>query len=322
MKLTSIVLLQGVASLVGPADGHSRWKCPEARSSDTGIKSGPCGDETNDFSNEIGLEIKPGPLRIIFEESVHHTGAPFRISLSDDGSDDSSCVLLDHIPHNDCCRPNLMDESTYTPYVITVNIPNVICDKCSLHLSNPMTDKIGDDGAPSAIGCTDPGTCFSVYHSCTKPFRIVGNVDNGAVPRSEYVCNSETLDEGWPESWFGDNGETVDASTPFLYRRESAVWSEADYTLTTVPSQFVDDAGGVCGASGQQEEVAAEETAINNETVSYSEDAEDNAAEEASAPDGMGKAVDMLHPPSSAAMPSLSISQAAVISFLAIMNVL
>ena len=63
---------------------HSRWACPEARSPDTGIKTGPCGDETEDFDADDNtiLEIAPGPMRVTFEESVHHTGAPFRISLS------------------------------------------------------------------------------------------------------------------------------------------------------------------------------------------------------------------------------------------------
>lgn len=143
MKFAVFALLQGIVSLnTNRIEAHSRWKCPEPRSPQTGIKSGPCGDETNDFNSDQGLEVKPGLLRIVFEESVHHTGAPFRISLSQDGNDDDSCVLLDHVPHNDCCRPRLGDETTYTPYVITVNIPNIICEKCSLHLSNPMVNNI------------------------------------------------------------------------------------------------------------------------------------------------------------------------------------
>ena len=153
-------------SIVPTIQSHSRWTCPEPRSPSTGIKNGPCGEQilTGDDADDASatIELKPGPLRVIFEESIHHTGAPFRISLSDDGSDDNSCVLLDHIPHNDCCRPSFADPATYTRYVITVTIPNVICERCSLHLSNPMTDKIGTNGSPDGIGCTDPGgTCFS-----------------------------------------------------------------------------------------------------------------------------------------------------------------
>jgi hypothetical protein len=149
-------------------------------------------------------------------------------------------------------------------------------------------------------------------------------VDDGAVPRSEYACNSEVLDEGWPKSWLGDNGETVDASTPFLYRRESSVWSESEFTLTTVPSQFVDGAGGVCGASVnvENDETPKEEYPVNNATDLSGKNAEGNAAEEIIAPEnGLGNAVDMLHPPSSATLASLLISQAVVFSFLVIIIV-
>lgn len=128
------------------ASAHSRWSCPEPRSPSTSIKDGPCGDETtNNFivSSEDMMEIRPGPLRVVFEESIYHTGAPFRISLSADGTDSEACTLLDHIPHNDLAvRPNFRDESTYTQYAVTIDIPDVNCERCSLHLSNPMTDKI------------------------------------------------------------------------------------------------------------------------------------------------------------------------------------
>jgi hypothetical protein len=166
-----------------------------------------------------------------------------------DGTDDNACVLLDHIPHNDCCEPDLNDPSTYTPYAITVMIPNIICERCSLHLSNPMTDKIGDDGSPLGIGCTDPGTCFAVYHSCTKAFRIVGDANDGAVERSDYVCPSlANAETGWPTTWMGDNGEVVDASIPGVYRRESSTWSETNFTLSTAPSLFREDVGELCVA--------------------------------------------------------------------------
>jgi hypothetical protein len=126
----------------------------------------------------------------------------------------------------------------------------VHCESCSLHLSNPMTDKIGYDGSPTGMGCTDPdGTCASVYHSCTRPFRIVGNddgVDGIAVPRSEYACPSfgvDVEDDGWPTSWMGDDGMAVDASVPGVYRRISAEWSADDHTLLAVPEAYREDTG-------------------------------------------------------------------------------
>ena len=166
-----------------------------------------------------------------------------------DGTDDDACVLLDHIPHNDCCNPDYNDPTTYTPYAISIIIPNIICEHCSLHLSNPMTDKIGDDGSPLGIGCTDPGSCFSVYHSCTKSFRIVGDANDGAVQRSDFVCPSlNKVNVGWPSVWIGDNGEAVDASIPGVYRRESSIWSQNNSTLTTAPWQFRVGGGEFCVA--------------------------------------------------------------------------
>mmetsp|Transcript_13572 Transcript_13572/g.27564 ORF Transcript_13572/g.27564 Transcript_13572/m.27564 type:complete len:328 (+) Transcript_13572:52-1035(+) len=245
MTLLQLLLLAAVPLV---AHSHSRWECPAPRSSSTGIKNGPCGSQPLSLyqSDAATDEIKPGPLRIIFEESIHHTGSPFRISLSNDGTDDDACVLLDHIPHNDCCRPGFFDESSYTKYAVTIEIPNVKCERCSLHLSNPMTDKNGSDGSPSGIGCTDPdGSCFSVYYSCTEPFRIVG--DENAVQRNEYSCPDwRSVNEDWPLVWVGDNGEDVDVTTSGVYRRESSIWSE-DFTLTTVPNQYRQDAGGLCG---------------------------------------------------------------------------
>ena len=65
-----------------------------------------------------------------------------------------------------------------------------------------MTDKIDNCGSQSGIGCTDHGTYFSVYYSCTKPFHIVGDTDD--VQISEYQCPSyEDINENWPTVWTG-----------------------------------------------------------------------------------------------------------------------
>ena len=220
------------------SSSHSRFACPTARSSDTGIKNGPCGAQLNQFSGEV-TAIAPGPLTIHIEESVAHTGAPWRIALSLDGSDDDACTLLDHIPHDDTSSPNYGIESTYHSLYLTVEIPDVACERCSLHMSNPMTDKIGYAGSPSGSGCTEPGTCFSVYYSCTTPLKI-----SGATPRDQYSCPSSPPAD-WPTSWTSpDTGGAVAASTPGLYRRESATWSGG--WLQDAPVRYRTPAGGLC----------------------------------------------------------------------------
>jgi len=202
------------------AHSHSRFACPTARSGSTGIKNTPCGDETGDFSG-TPIEVQPGPFTIMWEESIAHEGAPWRISLSGDGDDSVACPLLDHIPHdpNAVTGQPIFDESTYHRYFITIEIPDVACERCSLHLSNPMTDKIGVDGDPDGIGCTEPGTCFSNYHSCTTPLKITGTT-----ARADYTCPGG-LPADWPKTWWTEQGAEVNASVPNLYRRESATWA-------------------------------------------------------------------------------------------------
>ena len=86
----SIFQLVAITSLPFIVSAHTRWTCPEPRSSYADITRGPCGDDTDNFDDSFlamagdgsVLEIRPGPLRVTFEEALSHTGAPFRISLS------------------------------------------------------------------------------------------------------------------------------------------------------------------------------------------------------------------------------------------------
>jgi hypothetical protein len=233
----TLLVLSAISIHLNPVFGHIRWKCPVPRNPDTGIKYGPCGDETNQFLPNATLVIGPGPFTVQWEESITHVGAPFRIALSSDGRDTDStlsktCVLLDHIPHNDLTNPIYFNESTYGLYTLTIDIPDVSCERCSLHIANPMTDKFSSAGTPTGIGCTDPnGTCgTSVYHSCTVPIQITGRT-----PRKDFVCPT-TNPSDWPTQWKGDNGVAVDATTRGVYRRESGVWKNG--FLMDVPSHY------------------------------------------------------------------------------------
>jgi hypothetical protein len=85
------------------------------------------------------------------------------------------------------------------------------------------------------------------------PIRILG--DSNAVQRNEYTCPDwRSLNEDWPTVWVGDNGEDVDASISGVYIRESSDWNQEDFTLMTVPAQYRQNVGGLCGK--QEEEVA------------------------------------------------------------------
>jgi len=175
-----------------------------------------------------------------WEESVTHTGAPFRISVLDD-NEIERVVLLDHIPHNDAANPIPGLESTYVPYSITVYIPDIQCEQCSIRLLYAMTDKtvkcgspqcnywVDDSacsghtdsspacaGAPNNNPCQRANTCFSNYHSCidvslngktpiaSSNFPQPGNWPFRNLPNLQYGNEPGTWNQGWLNNVPGD----------------------------------------------------------------------------------------------------------------------
>lgn len=183
-------------------DAHARMKCPKARDwndangnhipfDNTGNKVGPCGPFSGKWGMGGHIKLQPNSWQTFtFEESIAHTGAPYRLSILDE-NEQEVFVLLNHIPHNDLAQPTPYFENTYVPYNISAFIPDVKCDKCTLQLIMFMTDKTvrcgvptctyyPEDsacsghidnspacfGAPNNTPCLKPNTCFSNYHSC------------------------------------------------------------------------------------------------------------------------------------------------------------
>ena len=79
------------------------------------------------------MDLSPGWMTLVWEESINHKGSPFRVAILD-SRENAKVILLDHIPHNDNTAPNMTEESTYAPYRISVNIPDVQCTRCSIQL--------------------------------------------------------------------------------------------------------------------------------------------------------------------------------------------
>jgi hypothetical protein len=155
-------------------------------------------------------------------------GSGWAFYLTEDGDDDSRCLLLDHVPADPAAAANPMLEETWDHQYVTVDIPDVSCAKCSILLQNVMVDKSGAIGAPDGPGCTYNGaigTCTQItngpgysYHSCSVPLKITGTI-----PRSQYTCPGQPSD--WPTVWEGDGGARVDTGVANLYRRASGMYA-------------------------------------------------------------------------------------------------
>lgn len=218
---------------LGAVTAHNRLECPPSRSAATGAKVGPC--DLPDNPNIPAFPLQPNALNTVtWLESISHPGAPARFSLSLDGNDNNdvegfeSCILLDHVPHDEYSRPSFRDPSSYHRTSITLWIPDVYCERCSLQLVTFMTDI--QHGVAPLTHCVYTGTksagtlandteslpiCPTVYHSCATVSI------NGTIPRNAIeTCNTTDFEENlqWP---FSENergySTYYDRGNPGLY---------------------------------------------------------------------------------------------------------
>jgi hypothetical protein len=184
---------------------HNRLECPPPRTGTTGGKSGPCDAPDNPA-------LPPFPLvanalnTVTWLESLPHPGAVARFALSLDGVDDGfeSCLLLDHIPHDEYSRPDPNDQRGFHRSSITLFIPDVYCQRCTLQLVTFMTDQA--HGLSAGAHCAyqkakDAGTvdtllptCTTTYHSCA-PVSINGTIARNSITK----CNTTAFETelGW-----------------------------------------------------------------------------------------------------------------------------
>lgn len=251
MTFFILFLALNIASVV---QGHGRWKCPPPRDAldndgnhikfdNTGNKYAACGPQSGNWGFGAVTKLTPGWTTLTWEESISHAGSPFRLAILDE-TETARIVLLDHIPHDDASSPKFNYEVTYTPYKLSVFIPDVKCTKCSLQFLYIMTDKTvkcgidtcyynPDDaackgstdpaaetcaGAPNDNVCVQDNECFSNYHSCTDV------IIDGQTPIADFEFNQQPSD--WPYAGMKLN----------YYGAEAGTWK--DGFLTGVPSNF------------------------------------------------------------------------------------
>ncbi|XP_062498801.1 uncharacterized protein LOC134176139 isoform X2 [Corticium candelabrum] len=106
-------------------------------------------------------------MTVQIEEVVVHAGSPMRLELLQ-VNNPTPCLILDHIPHNPTSQPGgnckvkeyPVGACTGSSYYLTVNIPDVDCDKCQLRLSYINVDSL----TGSNSSCTT-SNCIT-YYSC------------------------------------------------------------------------------------------------------------------------------------------------------------
>ena len=177
MRLAKQVLIVCAISHAGWAHGHARLSADGAtppRSTNSGIKTGPCGSDPRTTS----AVFTPGQtVTIKWEETINHPGY-FRIAFSpadDLGFDEN--VLLDNIidEQNDSNTPHY--------YSADVTLPITPCDLCSIQLIQYMTES------------SPP----SLYYSCAD-IKITTQTDDTPPAEAENL-GAAPLDSSVELSW-------------------------------------------------------------------------------------------------------------------------
>lgn len=257
--------------------GHAGWSGPpglEPRDVSTSLYDPPCGVVDQEYNLNLGYgagdfdgdpggprsgltKLSPGWVTLQWQESIVHNGSPFRISLSEENCEGvecfESCILLDHIPHDDTSTPCGAPPCTpYTQYRATVRIPNVYCNQCVLQLVliNTQGIKPGDSctytdysghhyltNTSNQIGGWDAATgtyfngrrdydgeyttaCPAAYHSCANVF-----ID-GRKRRKNLVCDQPA---DWPYR---------DLPSGTYVNGENATWTADRYLASPTPRSY------------------------------------------------------------------------------------
>jgi len=129
--------------LSAPAFAHVNFVFPQPRHPGTDdIKQPPCG-VANDARDPNHVTVfAPGQtIMVEFDEAIQHEGF-FRISFDDDGQDAFVPPLSRSAIQSTPMLPVLLDnipDKTTNDYRVTVTLPNVECENCTLELIQVMT---------------------------------------------------------------------------------------------------------------------------------------------------------------------------------------
>ncbi|XP_064595205.1 uncharacterized protein LOC135461866 [Liolophura sinensis] len=202
------LFLIGCVALVCLLAGTSaeiRLLCPRPQTPNSRNTQGPCDPQGLASGAREITDVYPGLLTVRWEETVYRKGAPSRIALKS-RSQNTTCVLLDHIPHNDNqftskgseCNPDdyPIGRCRRSMTAITVVIPDIQCDDCYLQLISVDTSSLAPGDPPCSLSDPVESSNCSVYYSCadvkiwaTQPGR------SSSLQCEDYPNN---LDGNWP----------------------------------------------------------------------------------------------------------------------------
>lgn len=198
---------------------HLDMTSPVSRYGRDAIKIGPCGVSDGLRSANVNY-FEPGEtIEVEWNEYVDHR-SHYRIAFDEDGDDDfvDPSTMLEYYSNDAVLLDQIEDEPTTDPiYRVSVTLPDVECDNCTLQVIQVMYDK-----PPYQVGGND------IYYQCAdlvlRKGGVPPDVDAGTDAGTESDAGSEPGGAGTvpdPDPSRGSGCRTAHADTGSL---EFTLW--------------------------------------------------------------------------------------------------
>jgi len=178
MRFWNVAFVLGLTAIwpVG-ASAHLGLTSPTSRYGPDVLKTGPCGTSGGQRTGNV-TTYEPGEtIEVSWEEYIDHPGH-YRIAFDEDGDDDfvDPSTMMELYSNDAVLLDGIADQgAAERDYLVTVTLPDVTCDNCTLQVIQVMYDKPpyttpGNDiyyqcadlvlrtGSPPTDGGTDAGT--------------------------------------------------------------------------------------------------------------------------------------------------------------------
>lgn len=196
-RLVAALIATGSILLPAQAFAHLGLTSPVSRYGPDVLKTGPCGVTGGERTTNVSY-FEPGEtIEVRWEEYIQHPGH-YRIAFDEDGVDDfvDPSTMME-LYSNEAVLLDGIEDTGESDYRVTVTLPDVTCDRCTLQVVQVMYDK-----PPYEPGDND------LYYQCADLVLKAGDPpDAGPTPDAgmdDAGSGSDPDAEGGPDNFDGD----------------------------------------------------------------------------------------------------------------------
>lgn len=168
LRLVLALLVASATALPSAALAHLSLTAPVSRYGPEVLKTGPCGVSDGERTANLTY-FEPGEtIEVRWDEYVQHPGH-YRIAFDPDGVDDFvDPASMTDLYSNEAVLLDGIEDRGERQYAVTVTLPDVSCDNCTLQVIQVMYDK---------PPYTTPGN--DIYYQCADLVLTGGGAPDG-----------------------------------------------------------------------------------------------------------------------------------------------